>query len=390
MHACRICDSALGRPVYAAGAPSITSIATTLDVGASVYVCEACGHAQSPDLPDLATYYDTDYKITLASEDYDHLYDTIDGVQVFRAEHQSRLVRETCAPRAGARILDYGAAKAATLRRLLAEVPGAEGYVFDVSRDYQDSWRDWIPADRQAVYELPAEWAGTFDLVTSHFVLEHVADPLGMLRGLERMLKPDGKVFLLVPDAIANPGDLVVVDHVNHFTESSIVAALARTGLKLDRLDRGTYRGAYVIVASRATEKPAAADGALLARELAELRDIAALWRDVRAIVDSEVAALASRKLAIYGAGFYGTFIAAALDSRIRPACFLDRNPHAQKAPHLGLAVLDPTALPADVDAVFAGLNPRIAREVLERWKRDIGRPDLEMIYLDTPRSKAA
>lgn len=387
---CRICDSALGEPVYTAGAPSITSIATTLDVGASVYVCETCGHAQSPDLPDLATYYDTDYKITLASEDYDHLYDTIDGVQVFRAEHQSRLVRETCAPRQGARILDYGAAKAATLRRLLGEVPGAEGYVFDVSRDYQDSWSDWIPSERQAAYELPTHWAGTFDLVTSHFVLEHVADPLRMLRDLARMLKPDGKIFLLVPDAIANPGDLVVVDHVNHFTVSSLNRALAGAGLKLDRLERGAYRGAYLAVASRAHGQAAALDRALLARELAELFEIAALWRDVRGIVDAEAAALASRKLAIYGAGFYGTFIAAALESRIRPACFLDRNPHAQKAPHLGLAVLDPAALPADVDTVFAGLNPRIARDVLERWKRDIGRPDLEMIYLDRPRRQAA
>lgn len=387
---CRICCSDLGEPVYSAGAPSITSIATTLDVGASVYVCETCGHAQSPDLPDLATYYDTDYKITMASEGYDHLYDTVDGVQIFRAEHQSRLVRETCAPQAGARILDYGAAKAATLRRLLGEVPGAEGYVFDVSRDYQDSWRDWIPDARQAVYALPAEWAGAFDLVTSHFVLEHVADPLAMLRDLARIVKPSGKIFLLVPDAIVNPGDLVVVDHVNHFTESSIRAALARSGLKLDRLERGAYRGAYLVVASRATGEPAALDRALLARELADVREIAALWRDVRGIVDTEAAALSSRKLAIYGAGFYGTFIAAALKNRVRPACFLDRNPHAQMTPHLGLAVLDPSALPADVDAVFAGLNPRIAREVLERWKRDIGRPDLEMIYLDTPRSKAA
>jgi SAM-dependent methyltransferase len=387
---CRICDSALGEPVYAAGAPSITSVATTLDVGASVYVCETCGHAQSPDLTDLATYYDTDYKINLASEDCDHLYDTVDGVPVFRADHQARLVRETCAPRPGARILDYGAAKAATLRLLLAEVPGAEGHVFDVSRDYQDSWRDWIPSERQAVYQLPAQWAGSFDLVTSHFVLEHVAEPLRMLRDLARMLKPDGKIFLLVPDAIANPGDLVVVDHVNHFTESSLTAALARAGLKLDRLERGAYRGAYVVVASLATGEVTATDRTLLARELAELAGIAALWRDVRKIVDAEAATLASRKLAIYGAGFYGTFIAAALENRIRPTCFLDRNPHAQKAPHLGLAVLDPAALPADVDAVFAGLNPRIARDVLERWKRDIGRPDLQMIYLDTPRSKAA
>lgn len=387
---CRVCDTLLGGPIYKAGTPSITSVATTLDIGVCVHVCDTCGHAQSPDLPDLKTYYDTEYKILLAAEDQDHLYDTVDGVEIYRSEHQCRLVREFCAPREGARILDYGAAKAATLRRLLGATPGASGFVFDVSRDYQATWQEWIPGERQAVYELPSAWDGSFDLVTAHFVLEHVADPIRMLCDVARMLRPDGKAFLLVPDTIANPGDLVVVDHVNHFTECSLRRALAGAGLKLDRLDRDAYRGAFVAVASRAPGAPASIDRAVIAREVAEVRDIAALWQRVRDIVAEEAEALASRHLAIYGAGFYGTFIAAALDKQVQPACFLDRNPYVQKAPHLGIAVLDPGKLPAEVDTVFAGLNPRIARDVLERWKREIGRPDLDLIYLDRPRDKAA
>ena len=38
--------------------------------------------------------------------------------------------------------------------------------------------------------------AGEFDLVLSHAVIEHVADPLNYLRELRRVTRPDGRVFL--------------------------------------------------------------------------------------------------------------------------------------------------------------------------------------------------
>jgi len=383
MKSCRICAAELGAPIFEAPAPSITSISTMIGVAACVHVCETCGHVQSPNLPDIEAFYDTEYRISLDTEGHDQLYDTIDGQPVFRAEHQARLVRDICAPGPGSRVLDYGAAKAGTLRRVGEQCPGIIGYVYDVSRDYQQSWQEWIAPERQAVYELPADWAGTFDLVTAHFVLEHVAEPVRVLDDIARMLKPGGKAFILIPDAISNPGDLIVVDHVNHFTESSLVSALSRVGLKLDRLDRKLYRGAYVVVASPAGNEPMAVDRSVLAHDLRAVREIAAFWTHVRDVVEQEATALVEANTAIYGAGFYGTFIAAALEERLKPAYFLDRNPYVQLAPHLGRPVLDPGALPRDIETVFAGLNPRIARDVLERWKSEIARPDLRIIYLD-------
>lgn len=383
MKTCRVCGAGLGVPVFKAPPASITSVCTLIPESAIVYCCQRCGHAQSPNLPSIERFYDTEYRISLATDGFDQLYDLIDECPIFRVEHQARLVTEACALGPGARVLDYGAAKAESLRRLANHIPGIECCVFDVSRDYQSNWHEWIPSDRQAVYEIPISWERSFDLVTACFVLEHVAEPVEVLTAIARLLKPNGKVFILVPDAISNPGDLVVVDHVNHFTESSLHNLCVAAGLKLDVLERNKYRGAFLAVAGLDTGGIAKAAPLVLARDCSDIQEIAAFWTGATKIIAREAASPGPGKLAIYGAGFYGTFIAAAVKGRATVSCFVDRNPFVRLAPHLGLPVMDPDHLPLDISTVFAGLNPKIARDVLDRWKVEIGRPDLKIVYLD-------
>ncbi len=42
---------------------------------------------------------------------------------------------------------------------------------------------------------------GTFSTITLCRVLEHVSDPIGLLKGLGRLLKPGGKLFVQIPNA---------------------------------------------------------------------------------------------------------------------------------------------------------------------------------------------
>jgi len=382
MEICRVCGAELGAPILQSPPPSITSICTLLDVDGCVWACDECGHAQSANLNRIEQFYDTEYRISLATEGYDQLYEIAAGRPVFRAEHQAKLVKETCELRPGSVVLDYGAAKAGTLRQLSSGMPGLECYVYDVSRDYQASWQDWIPAARQATYEVPEAWADTFDLVTAHFVLEHVVEPVKILKTIARVLKPAGHVFFLVPDPISNPGDLVVVDHVNHFTESSLRYLCKAAGLSADVIERHRYRGAFLVVAGRTGASGAAAPD-MPRQKSGELRELAAFWKRAAQTISKVVADPLQGKSAVYGAGFYGTFIAACLKERHAPVCFVDKNPYVRLVPHLGLPVLDPQVLPLDVETVFAGLNPKIARSVLEQWKLEIDRPDLKIVYLD-------
>jgi hypothetical protein len=83
----------------------------------------------------------------------------------------------------------------------------------------------------------------------------------------------------------------------------------------------------------------------------------------------------------VYGAGFYGNFVAASLAHPASIACFVDQNPHLQGRQVMDRPVLAPADLPAGLRAVVVGLNPRAARPIIaaiDAWK---GR-DLDLFFL--------
>jgi SAM-dependent methyltransferase len=385
MRTCRICATLVGVPDYSAVSPSITSVAQVVPYPLEVCVCRKCGHAQSSELPDLSAYYDSGYQISMASADYDQLYDVADGVEVFRTDKQADLILSLASLPAGARVLDYGAAKATTLQKVFSRRLDIEPAVFDVSTNYQEHWASWIKPGASATYNLPQDWANRFDLVTAHFVLEHVADPVSVLLDIRRVLRVGGELFLSVPDAISNPGDVIVADHINHFTRASLHHALTRSGFGRARIEEAAFRGAFVVIAEAvdATEAAAVAgridpDGA---READALVESSRFWSEANGTLDRLVDAHSGQKVAVYGAGFYGSYITSRIGNSVDIACFIDRNPHVRRAPHMGRPVLAPADLPTGITTVFAGLNPTTAREILAdvpEWRER----QIEIVYL--------
>lgn len=367
---CRVCDSIIPDVAFDDAGPSLTSIRTVLDIRTQVWLCETCGHAQSPDLPDVSEFYDTQYRISLDIDGHDQLYENASGEQVFRTAYQAELVGQLDIAK-GAAVLDFGAGKATTLQRIYDARPDIAPHVFDVSTDYTQHWNSWVPANQQATYELPSAWNGKFDLITAHFVLEHVATPVEVLTQLAACLSPDGRLFFSVPDADGNSGDLLVVDHLNHFTEVSVATALAKAGLVIEKVDRNAFAGAFVIIAKAGTPSaPATPD-------LTDLRATLIKWDRILKELSQ---AKTSDPVAIYGAGFYGSMILTRLAEP--PRCFLDRNPYLQGESHLGAPVLSPENCPTDIEKVIVGLNPARARDILK--DADTWLPDgVELVYLN-------
>jgi SAM-dependent methyltransferase len=381
--ACLVCGAPSGEPAYRHdGVLSISSTARAVALPTIVYVCERCGHVQTPPLADIGGYYDTAYNVHLESDEADDLYAVRDGLRIYRAQHQADVALAKLALPHGAAVLDYGCGKGMTLRTLLAARPDLDGAVFDVSDAYRAAWDAFVPHDRQAAYAAPASWAGRFDAVLSFFALEHVADPRGFLAGIRALLRPGGTVHLTVPNVRRNAGDFIVVDHVNHFMPSSLRRLFSDAGFTNVQIDEDSHDAAYVVDAERGTDFTKLSPGteALdIARYVAEARELAGFWSHASDAVRAfERDTARGRKSAIYGSGFYGVFIASRLADRSDLAYFLDRNPHQQAKRIFDRAVLAPDAIEDDVEVVYAGLNPANAREIvagvsaLRRRARDV------------------
>lgn len=85
---------------------------------------------------------------------------------------------------------------------------------------------------------------GRFDVVTLNKVLEHVDDPVAMLRRAQDVLSPDGFVYVEVPDgeaaSAAGPGrEEFFIEHLHAFSFRSVVILAERAGfmpLAVERL----------------------------------------------------------------------------------------------------------------------------------------------------------
>ncbi|MDE2681706.1 MAG: class I SAM-dependent methyltransferase [Verrucomicrobiota bacterium] len=371
MDACNICNDPQGAPVYKSARPvSITSLCQVLDGLTRVWHCANCGHTQTAPLPVLEKFYAEDYHILTASEEEDQLYAVRAGQKIFRTEHQVATLLEKLDLPPNAQVLDYGCGKAATLKALRGHRDDVVPHVFDVGKQYRDFWNAFVPAGNQAVNEVPKEWAGRFAAVISFFALEHVAEPKAFVAEARRLLHDGGTFYFLVPNLFANTADLVVADHVNHFSESSLHRLLSDAGFAVREIDDTTHNSAWVVVA----EKTNVNSEPIPATSVADkVNTMAEYWREfgdrVRAfekVNDAEAA--------IYGSGFYGTFIHASLDRAKSVECFLDQNPHRQKQTLLDKPILAPEALPETVRRLYVGLNPRVAREELAMmdWPQEL------------------
>ncbi len=367
MRGCTICLAPLGPPVYeSAESVSVTSLCEVRPGVTQVYFCGQCGHLQTPELPDVAAYYDTGYQILIASDDEDQLYLLSDGRMSYRSEHQAEVLQAKVHLPDGAKILDYGCAKAATLRHLVTRRPDLVPHVFDVSDLYGAFWQRFLPAAQCATYHLPPTWQGRFDLVTSFYSLEHMGDPRAAVAAIAHVLAPGGVFYGIVPDWTANIADAVVVDHVNHFSVLSLQTLLASHGFTAIEIDTQAHQGALVWVARRGTATGGLPDPAAVSALRERVSEVAAYWRDFSRQVRA-FEAVHPQHGAIYGSGFYGTFLTTCLQHPETVTCYLDQNPHRQGKTLLNRPVIAPEALPDAIEVVYVGLNPVHARREIAK-----------------------
>lgn len=128
----------------------------------------------------------------------------------------------------GNRLLDFGGGDGRLMRHFIDR--GDEAFVVD-----------YVPETLPGVTKLgdtldqvaPQE---KFDGIICSHVLEHVAEPLEVLKQLVAMLAPEGRIFIELPMEIWKKPPLhpEPVTHVNFFTNESLAYMMIRAGLELE------------------------------------------------------------------------------------------------------------------------------------------------------------
>ena len=265
-------------------------------------LCQRCGHVftnpqpTEQDLKDFyKTQYRTDYKGTVIPKTK-HVYRA--GL---RALERFEQLNAFCKP--GARILDVGAGGGEFV--YLLHRAGYDAHGLEPNQGYANFARDRYGINVQTgnaedIISTEKTWLSTeqtWDVITVHHVLEHLADPATALQCMSEVLRPDGKLIVEVPNVEAryhSPGHRFHFAHLHSFSRDGLVLAGQRSGLNALTVTLQPHTGHVNIVfqkgpAKEGHEPQAAAAGRIEAalrsdtpaRDLMTARPYRRLWTNL-------------------------------------------------------------------------------------------------------------
>lgn len=176
--------------------------------------------------------------------DEDDLSDAADLFYRVQREHaHERFLAEAARQVSGRRILDVGCGLGVFLER--AQARGWDVHGIDTSASWVAQARERVGGHRVScgLFQDSPLAREQFDVITLWDVIEHVWDPLPVLRAARAALAPGGTLFLRTPNAryvlpvyrarravLREDLDLGAMNHVIHFSSRSLGHALRRTG----------------------------------------------------------------------------------------------------------------------------------------------------------------
>jgi SAM-dependent methyltransferase len=303
---------------------------------------------------------------------YGASYDNSQNCSHAFAGHVSGLVQHLVERRGvrGARIVEVGCGDGSFLRRLVAADAGNTGVGFDLS--YRGPAEDLGGRARFVGEQFgPGSGAGAADVVVCRHVIEHVPDPVALLRSVGRAA-PGARAFFETPDVEWIVRRRAVWDffyeHCSYFSAGSLAAAFEAAGfgaVRVRRVFRGQYLWAEAEAAPGTGPRTTARRGATLPALAEEFgaaeRLLVGRWR-------SEVERLAAGGgVALWGAGAKGVTFANLVDPERRLVdCVVDIYPVKQGkyVPGTGHPIVAPADLAGrEVRAVLL-MNPNYYGEV--------------------------
>lgn len=209
--------------------------------------CTGCGlayHRLIPSQEALATLYgrwiDADQVARFEAAHTQKRADPFaQGAQRLKTALRLRhLLHGHVAPGAPIRLMDFGCGDGEMLT--VARVLGIEAIGIDISATRADAARTSGAPVLPDLAAFDAQGGGKVHAVVLAQVLEHVSDPVGLLRALAQRMAPGGVLFVAVPDCsgLSVPRDfdgfhhLQPLEHLNAFTPRSLRDTVARAGFQ--------------------------------------------------------------------------------------------------------------------------------------------------------------
>lgn len=363
---CQVCGSGRLAELEAFGAlPRITSDCKPFRAGGRLTECIECGATQKLPTPEwlaeISEIY-RDYTPYHQAEGVEQIVlDSATGTLRRRSDVIiTRLAAMGELPKSG-RVLDAGCGSGATLKVFSRELPGWSLYGHEIDGKGHEHLAA-IPGFRQLYTCSPQEIDVDFDMVTSIHSLEHFPSPYDMLCQIRTRIRPGGRLFVQLYNSAENLFDLLIADHLMHFTPRTLALIVERAGFEVQFIETSWITKELSLLATPSEAGQHNDDS--LAR-FPELRKRAASVAWLRATMECALAGAALGKpLGVFGTSIAATWVASFLGESVE--FFVDEDPLRQNRSYMGRAVLSPSQVPPG-SRVFLALVPAVAENIQRR-----------------------
>lgn len=369
--ACRVCRNLYLHEVDGfASLCRITSDCRSFPAGGRLAVCEICGTVQKiPDeewiqeIGKIYAEYTTYYQ---ADGDEQIVFDFHSGSTRRRSDVLMERLSGNCRlPKKGS-ALDIGCGNGATLLSMSRVFNGWSLNGFDLN---EGSLRrlNSIPGFTRLYTGSLSLIGRSFDLTTMIHSLEHFPDPLTVLESLHPVVN-SGRLFIEVCNLEENPFDILIADHLMHFSPASILHTLRKAGFTAEKLyiDWVQKEISLTAYSTDAEETPVP----VMTNHYESESDViynhmVSYINWLKALVD-EAASLSDvcQSFGLFGTSIASTWLASQLGQKV--SFFVDEDLSRVGKMHMGRPVLSPAKVAAG-STVYISLAPKIAGAIALR-----------------------
>ena len=287
------------------------------------------------------------------------VFDPVTGRPRGRCEVLAQRLRECSALGESGTLLDVGAGSGAMLAAFSTACTGWRLFGLDLD-DRKAQALKAIPRFERLFTGAPEHVPQQFDLITLIHSLEHFVDPVAMLHALRGRLTPGGRLFAQVNNLDRVPFDLVVADHLCHFTPRSLPLLLARAGFGIEWVNVDWISKEISLLARQDPRSTAATHDdpheaiARVESEVAWLNDL----------IEHARKSAAGERFGVFGTSVAATWLAAGLGEAVE--FFVDEDPARRGRTHLGRPILTPGEV-APGAVVYLAFSPEVSSAIGRR-----------------------
>lgn len=365
---CQICGSSNLREVVGfANLPRITSDCRPFPAGGFLAVCSECGSVQKSVtaqwLSEISEIYSSYAAYYQSGGDEQIVFDSGTGQPRRRSDVLIERLRFLDKLADKGDMLDIGCGNGVTLRSMGHVFPDWQLNGFEIGSGNQQRLEEITNFTRLYTHSLE-DIDRRFDLVTMIHSLEHFSVPAEALADIGSNIC-DHHIFIEVCNIDENPFDILVADHLMHFSPNTLARLLQKTGFKTVSIATDWVSKEISLLAC-VNPQPE--------ENIAENIDnnpqkiyhrITAYVHWLTALRDEALRSASSdHPFGIFGTSIASTWLAPQLSNKV--SFFVDEDQSRIGRQHLGCPIISPVEIPNHA-VVFIPLAPGVAAAIFER-----------------------